>query len=510
MIMTMTKAEAKQIAYVPASGPEKTVQQALLDNDAGIATKTTAATLAGSTGSSLVGYAPAGAGAVATTVQVALRRIVHANDFGTGTDTAAVQSAINSLGAGGGFVWVNRGVSYTFASLTVPQNVTLYDEANNRIVFRDCAIEDGSATNLLLRSPVNGATRVHIEPRGWVESGTATKLDWMHDPYQEDSVNYRIFNVYTLTGDPFLTGEGAICAINAKSTGNFWGNWPTVDFGFQDLGATAVCAKMWFGDHTATQHYTPMKGAWRQGKVVASGDYVTSSNRIYQAASSGTCGATIPSHTVGTVSDGSVDWTFIRSPNSGSVRPTFMFGNRSQMPIFGYTDARVQFGTETVTHWGATHKFAQSSGASFAYIGGIKASGSDANPEINILLDGVGKGYTRWHKTLNFVQHVGLGVCAATVVATDGDTTPSVSGVETLKFSNTSATTVTALTGGVVGQRVRLVATNGNTTIQHTAGTSGGVIRTAKAANITLVLDGALDLERDANADYWRVVGVGY
>lgn len=83
-----------------------------LNND-----KVEVSTLAGSTGSDDVGYIQSGSGAVARTVQDALReRLVSVMDFGaTGDgstdDAAAIQAAVDSLGTGGGTIFFPKPAS---------------------------------------------------------------------------------------------------------------------------------------------------------------------------------------------------------------------------------------------------------------------------------------------------------------------------------------------------------------------------------------------------------------
>ena len=82
-------------------------------------------------GSSLVGFQQAGTGAVVRTAQDKLREMVSAKDFGAvgdgvTDDTAAIQAAIDSLGAAGGTVVVPNGMRCLIdANLTVNPNVTL-------------------------------------------------------------------------------------------------------------------------------------------------------------------------------------------------------------------------------------------------------------------------------------------------------------------------------------------------------------------------------------------------
>ena len=77
-----------------------------------------------------VTYSPNGSGAVQTTVQAKLRESVSVKDFGAVVDdstdnTAAVQSAIDSIGSYGGTVYINEGCNFYSQSLTLPQRINL-------------------------------------------------------------------------------------------------------------------------------------------------------------------------------------------------------------------------------------------------------------------------------------------------------------------------------------------------------------------------------------------------
>jgi hypothetical protein len=95
-----------------------------------------------------IGYTPAGAGAVARTVQAKLRELVSVKDFGAvgngvADDTAAIQAAINSLTAGG-IVNFPLGLYRTTSTITIQvrgitlkgqlQTTTNADEGDCRIV----------------------------------------------------------------------------------------------------------------------------------------------------------------------------------------------------------------------------------------------------------------------------------------------------------------------------------------------------------------------------------------
>ena len=90
--------------------------------------------LAASSGASLVGYQPAGTGAVATTVQAKLRDTVSVKDFGavgdaSNDDTAAIQAAIDSLTSAtytGGILFFPPGFYKVTAALTITKGITVF------------------------------------------------------------------------------------------------------------------------------------------------------------------------------------------------------------------------------------------------------------------------------------------------------------------------------------------------------------------------------------------------
>lgn len=99
-------------------------------------TLVSAADIAASGGSSLVGYQPAGTGAVATTVQSKLRESVSVKDFGAvgdgvADDTAAIQAAINANAA----VYIPAGTykinSTIVASYAKKQGPAIYGDGPN-------------------------------------------------------------------------------------------------------------------------------------------------------------------------------------------------------------------------------------------------------------------------------------------------------------------------------------------------------------------------------------------
>jgi hypothetical protein len=57
---------------------------------------------------------------------------------------------------------------------------------------------------------------------------------------------------------------------------------------------------------------------WVTGKAIAAGSYCFNAGNLYYTAAGGTTGAAAPTVTSGSVSDGTVTWTFVQTANNGA------------------------------------------------------------------------------------------------------------------------------------------------------------------------------------------------
>ncbi len=325
------------------------------------------------------------------------------------------------------------------------------------------------------------ATRNHIEPHGH-PTGTKAKLDIMHDPYEDDGANYRILNFVT-TDDQGTTGVNGVSFISTKGVGDHWGVWPAMHLGHQDASDTCTALKLYLFDTADTVWRTPLIGAWRTGRSVTSGDYALANNKLYQSGTTGTTGATKPSHTSGTVNDGTVDWAFIRNfQASGVMKPLVMIGDRDEMPKFGFPSYRLQM-SKSALLWNAQRfSFLNSTNAAEAWGAYCKTGGADdfylSNPgETKYVRLG---GTSNVFQTAGFARGLGSKTESSLAVAVD------VTAAEIVSFNNASPVTVTSFTGGLANQRLYVRSANGNTTIQHNSNIvlNGGVDKVLTASKV--------------------------
>lgn len=146
--MSLTKVLSTMVSFAPVSGITSTTVQGAIPESA----SNLAATLAAPAGSSLVGYLPAGTGAVATTVQTKLRESVSVKDFGAvgnyivnGSINPAPTdnlSAFQAAFAASNRITVPSGYYYLSASLTLPR-------------YAEMIADDLEATHLISASAIS-------------------------------------------------------------------------------------------------------------------------------------------------------------------------------------------------------------------------------------------------------------------------------------------------------------------------------------------------------------------
>ena len=394
-------------------------------------------------------------------------------DLSTSGEAATAFAAATADVSNSGLVINPKGSALDLSTATIPNGVIVFDVASQQIITSNVAVgksvQAGGGHLLVRDARENQGTRMHVEPRGYV-AGTASKLDMMFDPYEDDGVNYRIFNFYVSNYDPTnastTQGNNGIGVVGLKATGNPFGVWPAMHFGFSDDGpSAAVPLKLYYFDTSDTVWRTPLLGAWRTGAAVTTGDYMLASNKLYQAASTATTGATKPSHAAGTVSDGAVDWTFVRdfAATANNIKGCVVIGDRDELPKFGNPTQRLQIAKQ-VGVW---------NGIKLQFMDNVAAVAwniySAANTDDLYIESADGNARLRMDATGKFTQTVGLARCTAAVSVSDNSATPTVTLCEKVLFSNSATTAITQILGQPPHATLVVGSGNNNTTLVHNA-----------------------------------------
>lgn len=141
--------------------------------------------LAGSAGSSLIGYLPSGTGAVATTVQTKLRETVSVKDFGaTGDgvtdDTTEIQMALDA----GTSLYFPSGTYIITANLLIPSNIKIYGDGPSSII-KTVSIPSGAYGQTMVT--IDSCSNIVIENLSFDNSGIVTFLQGNRCIYAHNS-----------------------------------------------------------------------------------------------------------------------------------------------------------------------------------------------------------------------------------------------------------------------------------------------------------------------------------
>ncbi|CAB5187170.1 Pectate lyase superfamily protein [uncultured Caudovirales phage] len=272
--------------------------------------------LAGSTGSSYVGFIQSGTGAVAETVQTKLREQISVKDYGaTGDgftdDTAFIQNAINANP--GRIIFFPKG-QYIFSSLTVTSDsTTLRGEGSFRSgTVLISSITTGNSVTF------TGAQHSGIEDMylyATVKKSSGFAVYFTGNSFQCYATNVRVdyyncgFGIYSATG---TTIEGCQCRY-------LLGNYGVYFAGTSSVGSYRAVINNFDADNPYILEPTTA-GAWAATTSYSVGAVVYVSGAIWQCTQSGTSSAVPPSGYPGStaqsvftsaVTDGSVQWNFI-------------------------------------------------------------------------------------------------------------------------------------------------------------------------------------------------------
>ena len=404
-------------------------------------------------------FTPTGTGAVATTVQAKLRQFPTVDDNaaivadGTTDNTAAILSAV--VNSGKKFHIIQPNTKYDRATLlaeaTFPDDVVLLDfsgindftaagESTKHfgIVSKDAATDD---THWSIDSGHHAVLNTNNYGTAGTTSATNRLASWLWSVGQ-----------FVLGATDKRGFRGAAIQQFAKGSGSFW-TW----------GIRLIAP--WLS--IAGQYEE-----WAQGQVISgAGVYRVNGSYHYVSTGAGTTGATAPTHSTGTVSDGGVSWTWVDSADRSIINideyGRVILGNAAAGPTWQHKVST----TDPAGEYSFKGASAGVSKTALLRLVPTDAGAAESPQPYLLAQDGVGLRVMNSGGTTDLGYFSDSGgftsreTASVFTTAADGDTTPTVAGVGTLYLLNTGATSITALDDGGDGQLVDLVFGNANTTM---------------------------------------------
>ena len=418
------------------------------------------ATLAASAGSSLIGFIQSGVGAVARTTQSKLREIVDVRDFGIVADgvtsqTTALTSLLASLSASGyrGLVRIPFNTKYDVATVfaAVPVGVILKDQSSinwgQPPSYKNKFIVTYSGDN--------------------VSDDTQTILASPHHPAM------MLLNM----GTDVSVAAASRYATILHGTGKNYAGDPMLGWLWQF--AKDPSASQW---RTSLRLQTPYNVAiknpqpWTASTVYAANAYcVSDSGKIYTTTAGGTSGATAPTGTGASISDGGVTWSYVQAAlNIDSTRFDWSEDGKS--------------GQYAPTSGVARHT--QQAGSKSWYLELDDTSGTitarDVTRGLNIFAVSTAAGLEiETAQSVNRLSVTGTG--------------PNAPATGAGKVSNGSATNMSTMVppGGRTKMIVSLRFDDGNTTVVHGTGTNNFTLK--GGVNVTPTVGQFITFEYDSS-----------
>jgi len=413
---------------------------------------------------------------------------INLGRYTSGSDTAANTSMLLWLiDAGFNRIYVPDNIPVNYESITDGKlaNVSLI-KGTSAITFGKSAVLGYPASNdthlalqPLKKNKVTGLWISGKDPYPQAPDGTGTyntlKIGWedLEKQLEAGTDHYGDFGL-TLQKDGF-NGFGAV-RFNTKENGDFTGDWPSMEFTFQNNSPTYKAMTIALLKPIANADATGLgynfggrdKAFWYAGRPTTTGQYIVVNYNVYKATTTGTTGNTKPVHTSGTVSDGGVSWQWIENvaPNitGKNWRPTVIFGATNSFAAVPFNSAAVHFAERSLVYPQMGFDFIN--GTKDAVLGSIEAL-SQTTKGLKFIADTATDKYASISDTRFKLNNVPL---IPTILSKpSGDTTFSIATGDVVAFNDAISTNFKRFTNGITGQRIIVNFNTANTTLIESA-----------------------------------------